>query len=224
MALVYSQRFNSPSQGRALGSESTALPSPPRVKTDSASVCCRNPTADVEKPQTVLLVLASPVVQMVRDKWRRRKRSDQLKGNVIPSRSVSPSSEAANCSLCCAGGWVPGGRLLPPRRGLPGCIARGGYTSSAALGSGWRFPWEIHLREAYRADFITPSLCCQPPPAPVIHLDSRITAAREEASTGQRRSVPEVSCPNSPAPSSTGFAQPPGCVAAGIHVCWAVSS
>lgn len=121
VALVYSLRFNSLSQRQALGSESTTLPTPPCVKTDSTSVCCRNSTVDVEKPQTVLLVLASPIVQMVRDKWRRRKRSDQLKRNVILSRSMSPFSEAANCSLWCASGWVPGGRLLPARRGLLGC-------------------------------------------------------------------------------------------------------
>lgn len=88
-------------------------------------LCVAGIPLDVEKPQTVLLVLASPIVQMVWDKWRRRKRSDQLKGNVIPSRSMSPSSEAANCSLCCTGGWVPGGRLLPPRWGLPACSRLG---------------------------------------------------------------------------------------------------
>lgn len=99
----------------------------------------------------------------------------------------------------------PGAGSCPHAGVCWGAVAWQRCPSSTALGFGWGFPWEIHLREAYQADFVTPSMCCQPPPPPVIHLDSRITAAQEAASTGYRRSVPEASCPDSPAPSNTGF-------------------
>lgn len=102
---------------------------PPHVQSSSASVCCRNPTVAAEKPQPVLLVLASPFVQMVRDKWRRRSRSDQLKGNAVLSCGASPSSEASNCSSSCAGGWVrgagsAGGVRAPCRAAAPAFVLR----------------------------------------------------------------------------------------------------
>lgn len=116
-------------QERGLGWGSCSAEPPPHVQSSSASVCCRNPTVAAEKPQPVLLVLASPFVQMVRDKWRRRSRSDQLKGNAVLSCGASPSSEASNCSSSCAGGWVrgagsAGGVRAPCRAAAPAFVLR----------------------------------------------------------------------------------------------------
>ena len=49
------------------------------------------------------------------------------------------------------------GQAPAPTPGSAGAQSLGeGVTSGTALGFGWGFPWEIHLRDAYQADFITP--------------------------------------------------------------------
>lgn len=114
---------------------------------------------------------------MVWDKRRRRSGSDQLKGNAVPSRGVTffPGSTRS---------WVWGRvcRVQPPLRcylqicsGVPLGVPVGGSP------------------QAHQADLMAlPFLCCLQEPTGTV-------AAQEEESAGRCRSVPEASCPGSPA-------------------------
>lgn len=107
---VYPRCFKSLSQGRALGAEST-----PHSNKAAPLLCVAGiPPSMARNPQPVLPVLVSPRLQMVRDGRRRRKRCARLKGNVIPARSPSPSSEAASGSLCWWRGVRGGGSCSTP--------------------------------------------------------------------------------------------------------------